>query len=220
MGRAHPALVRREVLTPAQPYVVGLTGGIGSGKSAAAEEFSRLGASIVDADVIAHRLTGPGGGAIPAVRRAFGDDAVLPSGAMDRPRMRERVFADPGAREQLEALLHPMIRAESAKEIAAATGPYVLHVVPLLVETGDYRGRVQRVLVVDCPEETQIARVRARSGLTEAQARAIVRAQAPREQRLAAADDVIDNGGTLDSLRRQVAELHGKYSALGRNARG
>jgi dephospho-CoA kinase len=200
--------------------VVGLTGGIGSGKSAAAEEFARLGATVVDTDVIAHRLTAPGGAAVSAIRRAFGDDAILPSGAMDRERMRERVFADPAARRQLESLLHPMIRAESDREIAAAAGPYVVHVIPLLVESGNYRARADRVLVVDCPEETQLSRVQARSGLTEPQARAILRAQASRAERLSAADDVIDNSGTLDSLRRQVAELHTKYVALGKNAGG
>lgn len=197
--------------------MVGLTGGIGSGKSAAADEFARLGASVVDTDVIAHRLTDAGGAAIPEIRRAFGDEILLASGAMDRDAMRERVFADPGVRKRLEALLHPMIRARSDREIAAAPGPYVVHVVPLLVESGEYRSRVDRVLVVDCPEETQLARVQARSGLTEAQARAIVRAQASRTERLAAADDVIDNSTTLDSLRRQVTELHAKYTKLSRN---
>jgi dephospho-CoA kinase len=191
--------------------VVGLTGGIGSGKSAAAEEFARLGATVVDTDAISHRLTGPGGAAMPAIRRIFGEGYVLPSGAMDRRKMRERAFGDPAAKKSLEALLHPMIRAESERQIAAAGGAYVVHVVPLLVESPDYRERVDRVLVVDCPEEAQIERVRARSGLTPEEARAIVRAQAPRAERLAAADDVIDNGGTLEALRRQVAALHEKY---------
>lgn len=199
--------------------MVGLTGGIGSGKSAAAEEFARLGATVVDTDVIAHRLTAPGGGAVAMIRRAFGADAILPSGAMNRDRMRERVFADPAARRQLESLLHPMIRAESEREIAAAVGPYVVHVIPLLVESGPHRA-VDRVLVIDCPEETQLARVQARSGLSEAQVRAILRAQASRAERLSAADDVIDNSGTLDSLRRQVAELHAKYAASKRTAEG
>jgi dephospho-CoA kinase len=195
------------------PFVVGLTGGIGSGKSAAADAFARLGATLVDTDVIAHRLTAPGGAAIAAIRQAFGPEMILPSGAMDRERMRERAFADPAARKTLEEVLHPMIRAESARQIAAAPGPYVVHVVPLLVESGDYRRRVDRVLVVDCPEETQIARVRGR-GLAEAQARAIVRAQAPRDKRLAAADDVIDNSGTLEALHRQVAALHERYGKM------
>lgn len=202
-----------------RPYVVGLTGGIGSGKSAAADEFARLGAALVDTDLIAHRLTGPGGAALPAIQRLFGEGFVLPSGGMDRKRMRERVFADAGARKSLESVLHPMIREESERQIAAAAGTYVVHVVPLLVESGDFGRRVDRVLVVDCPEATQIARVRARSGLSGDEALAIVQAQASRAERLAAADDVIDNGGTLEDLRRQVAALHAKYAAMAQNAK-
>jgi dephospho-CoA kinase len=202
-----------------RPYVVGLTGGIGSGKSAAADEFARLGAAVVDTDLIAHRLTGPGGAALPAIQRLFGEGFVLPSGAMDRKRMRERVFADAAARKSLESVLHPMIREESERQIAAAAGTYVVHVVPLLVESGDFRRRVDRVLVVDCPEATQIARVRARSGLSGDEALAIVQSQASRAERLAPADDVIDNGGTLEDLRRQVAALHAKYAAMAKNAK-
>jgi dephospho-CoA kinase len=202
-----------------RPYVVGLTGGIGSGKSAAADEFARLGAAVVDTDLIAHRLTGPGGAALPAIQRLFGEGFVLPSGAMDRKRMRERVFADAAARKSLESVLHPLIREESERQIAAAAGTYVVHVVPLLVESGDFRRRVDRVLVVDCPEATQIARLRARSGLSGDEALAIVQSQASRAERLAAADDVIDNGGTLEDLRRQVAALHAKYAAMAQNAK-
>jgi dephospho-CoA kinase len=191
--------------------VVGLTGGIGSGKSAAAEEFARLGATVVDTDAIAHELTQAGGHAIPEVERVFGKEALGTSGAMDRDWMRARVFADPAAKKALEALLHPMIREESRRRIDAAQAPYVVHVVPLLVESPDYRRRVDRVLVVDCPEEVQVARVRARSALPEAQVRAIMASQATRADRLAAADDVIDNSGSLDALRKQVAALHRKY---------
>lgn len=194
--------------------VVGLTGGIGSGKSAAADEFARLGATVVDTDAIAHELTGPGGRAIPEIRRLFGDAAIGPDGAMDRKAMRERVFADPGARKSLEGVLHPMIRDESARRIAAARGPYVVHVVPLLVESGEPRRRVQRVAVVDVPEATQVERVRRRSGLAEDEVRAIIAAQASRQARLAAADDVIDNAGTLDALRARVGELHHGYLRL------
>ena len=199
--------------------MVGLTGGIGSGKSAAADEFARLGAAVVDADVIAHRLTGAGGAALPAIQRVFGEGFILPSGAMDRKRMRERVFADAAARKSLEAVLHPMIRDESERQIAAASGPYVVHVVPLLVESGDYRRRIDRVLVVDCPEATQIARVRARSGLSADEAQAIVRSQTSRAERLAAADDVIDNSSTLEDLHKQVAALHARYAAMAREAK-
>jgi dephospho-CoA kinase len=192
-------------------FVVGLTGGIGSGKSAAAAEFGRLGASVVDTDAIAHELTEAGGGAIPEIRRVFGPAAIEASGAMDRGKMRARVFADPLAKKALEALLHPLIREESQRRIAAARAPYVIHVVPLLVESPDYRRRVDRVLVIDAPEALQVERVRSRSGLSEAEVRAIVAAQATRAQRLAAADDVIENRGTIEALREQVAALHRKY---------
>lgn len=196
-------------------FVVGLTGGIGSGKSAASEEFGRLGATIVDTDVIAHELTATGGAALPEIERRFGPE-FLAGGAMDRKRMRERVFADPAAKRALEDILHPMIREESRRRIAGATGPYVVHVVPLLVESPDYRRRVDRVLVVDVPEDVQVARVGARSRLAEDEVRAIMHTQASRAERLAAADDVIDNAGSPESLRKQVAALHRKYLQLSR----
>jgi dephospho-CoA kinase len=192
-------------------FVVGLTGGIGSGKSAAADEFARLGATVVDTDAIAHELTEKGGAAMASIEKLFGPEVVSKDGSMDRKKVRDRVFADPAAKHELEALLHPMIREESARRIAAAAGPYVVHVVPLLIESRDYRSRVDRVLVVDCPELTQIERVRARSGLSESEVRAIMRTQATRAERVAAADDVIDNGGSRDALRKQVAALHQKY---------
>jgi len=197
-------------------YVVGLTGGIGSGKSAAAEEFARLGATVVDTDAIAHELTQDKGAAIAQIRRLFGDEFVEKSGAMDRDRMRALVFRDRKAKKQLEALLHPMIRAESERRIAAANGPYVVHVVPLLVESPGYRERVARVLVVDCPESVQVARVRQRSSLAEDAILRIIDAQISRRDRLAAADDVIDNSGTLDALHKQVRELHVRYLAQAR----
>jgi dephospho-CoA kinase len=191
-------------------FVVGLTGGIGSGKSAAADDFAALGATVVDTDVISRELTDKGGAALAEVERLFGKDFVA-AGAMDRKRMRDHVFADPAAKRALEALLHPMIREESARRIAAASGPYVVHVVPLLIESPDYRKRVDRVLVVDAPEETQIERVRARSRLSAEEVRAIMRGQVSRAERLAAADDVIDNRGSRDALRKQVGALHRKY---------
>jgi dephospho-CoA kinase len=200
-------------------FVVGLTGGIGSGKSAAASEFERLGAVLVDTDAIAHELTQPGGRAIPELERIFGPDVIGPSGAMDRKRMRERVFADPVARKALEALLHPLIREESRARIAAAQGPYVIHVVPLLIESADYRSRVDRVLVIDSPEELQVERVRARSGLSAEEVRTIIASQATRAARLAAADDVIENRGTIDALRKQVAAFHQKYLQYSKAAR-
>jgi dephospho-CoA kinase len=194
--------------------VVGLTGGIGSGKSAAAEAFGKLGATVVDTDAIAHELTGPGGAAMAEVRRLFGDAMVDAAGAMDRKRMRELVFADAEKKQRLEALLHPMIRAESERRIAAAPGPYVVHVVPLLVESPGFRERYRRVLVVDCPEALQVARVRQRSGLAEDEVRRIIGAQIQMESRLAAADDVIDNSGSIAAMQQQVRRLHEKYLAL------
>ena len=136
-------------------FVVGLTGGIGSGKSSAADEFARLGATVVDTDVIAHELTGKGGAALAQIERLFGKD-FLQADALDRNKMREHVFSNPAAKKKLEALLHPMIREESARRIAAAAGPYVVYVVPLLVESGDPRRGVNRVLVVDAPAEAQL----------------------------------------------------------------
>ena len=195
--------------------LVGLTGGIGSGKSAAAAEFARLGASVVDTDAIAHNLTAAGGAALPEIERLFGKGYIAQSGEMDRKRMRRLVFSDAAARRELEGLLHPMIREESSRRIAAAPGAYVIHVIPLLVESGEYRKRLDRVLVVDSPEETQLARVKDR-GLEEEEIRRIIRSQAPRAERLGAADDVIDNAGTLDALRRQVRALHEKYLQLTR----
>ena len=197
--------------------VVGLTGGIGSGKSAAADAFAKLGAAVVDTDAIAHELTGPGGAAVAEVKRLFGSAFVDATGAMDRKRMRELVFADAGAKQRLESMLHPRIRAESDRRVAAAFGagsaPYVVVVVPLLVESAGYRERVKRVLVVDCPEAVQLARVRQRSGLAEAEVRRIIAAQIQRERRLAAADDVIDNSGTIAAMQQQVRQLHEKYLA-------
>ena len=200
-------------------FVVGLTGGIGSGKSAAAEEFGRLGAEVVDTDAIAHELTGRGGSALPELERLFGPAVIGDTGALDRAKMRSLVFADPAAKKALEALLHPLIREESQRRIAAARGPYVVHVVPLLIESPDYRSRVDRVLVIDAPEELQVERVRARSGLSEEEVRAIIAAQATRAERRAAADDVIENRGTIDALRQQVAAFHRKYLEYSKAAR-
>jgi dephospho-CoA kinase len=197
-------------------FVVGLTGGIGSGKSAAADEFAALGATVVDTDAIARELTDKGGAALAHIEKLFGTGFLAPGGEMDRKRMRDHVFADPAAKQALENLLHPMIRAESARRIAMASGPYVVHVVPLLIESPDYRRRVDRVLVVDAPEDAQLARVHARSGLSADEVRAIMRTQASRAERLAAADDVIDNSGAREALRKQVGALHQKYLQFAR----
>lgn len=195
-------------------FVVGLTGGIGSGKSAAADEFARLGATVVDTDAIAHELTGPGGAAMADIKRIFGSEFISESNALNREKMRELVFREPAQKKRLEALLHPLIREESARRIAAATAPYVLHVVPLLIESAGYRERVGRVLVVDCPEALQVARVRQRSALPEAEIGRIIASQIQREKRLAAADDVIDNSGDLAALQQQVLKLHKTYLEL------
>jgi dephospho-CoA kinase len=192
-------------------FIVGLTGGIGSGKSAAATLFEQLGATVVDTDAIAHALTAPGGAAIVPIRAAFGDEVIDARGALDRAAMRRKVFADASAKARLEGILHPMIRAEADRRSAAARSAYVVLVVPLLVESGGYRSRVQRVAVVDCPEEMQVARVMARSVLSAEEARAIMAAQVDRQARLAVADDVIDNGGELAALRPQVEALHRRY---------
>ncbi len=192
-------------------YVVGLTGGIGSGKSTVADLFVDQGAALVDTDQIAHALTAPGGEAMPALREHFGAAFVTPEGALDRAAMRRLVFADGTARQRLEAILHPMIRQVAARATATATAPYVIAAVPLLIESGDWRQRCDRVLVVDCPESVQIARVVARSGLTEQEAAAIVAAQIDRTHRLAAADDIIVNETSLAALRESVKELHADY---------
>lgn len=196
------------------PLVIGLTGGIGSGKSAAAECFGARGAALVDTDQIAHQLTAPGGAAMAALREAFGAGVIGPDGALNRPAMRALAFEEPAARRRLEAILHPLIRLESERLCRAAQAPYVVLVVPLLVESGTYRQRVRRLCVVDCPEEVQVARVMQRSGLEESQVRAIMAVQASRAARLAAADDVIDNSASLAALQAQVGVLHRAYLAL------
>ncbi len=192
-------------------YVVGLTGGIGSGKSTVADLFVARGAALVDTDAIAHELTGPDGSAMPALVAAFGQDILRSDGGLDRQAMRARVFAVPAEKARLEGILHPLIRSEADRRCRAASAPYVILAVPLLVESGGYRERCDRILVVDCSEATQQARVIARSGLAAAEVRAIMAAQASRETRLAAADDVIDNEHGLAALLPQVDQLHRNY---------
>lgn len=197
--------------------LIGLTGGIGSGKSTIANLFVERGAALVDTDQIAHELTTPGGAAIEPIRAAFGDAAIAADGRMDRAYVRSLAFSQPAARLQLEAILHPLIREGTRRGIESAIeagAPYVLVAVPLLVESRDWRGRYQRVLVIDCPPEIQIERVMRRSGLERAQVEAIMSAQASRDQRLAAADDVIDNSGEPGALTSQVARLDSLYRGL------
>lgn len=195
-------------------FSVGLTGGIGCGKTTVANLFGELGVSLIDTDEIAHALTAPGGAAMHAVIAEFGPGFATPEGALDRARMRDLVFSDPQARQRLEAILHPRISAAALAAAAVATGHYIMYVVPLLVESGTWKSRVTRVLAIDCPEEMQIARVMARNGLSEQQVRGIMANQATRQQRLAAADDVLTNDGDIAALRPQINRLHGIYMAF------
>lgn len=189
---------------------IGLTGGIGSGKSTAAAMLAELGAAVIDADEISRALTAAEGAALPALRAAFGERIVPVNGALDRAAMRALAFSDPAARARLEAILHPLIRQESARRLDAATGPYALLVVPLLFESGSWAGRLERVVVVDLDEELQVRRTVARSALTPAEVRAIMAAQWPRWRRLQAADDVLWNGGEPGELREQCGRLHAR----------
>ena len=197
------------------PFTVALTGGIGSGKTAVTDLFAARGAAVVDTDAIAHALTGPGAEGSRALAEAFGADCLTPEGALDRQRMRARAFNDPRAKTRLEQVLHPMIRAAALARVAAeTTAPYVLLSVPLLTATGAYSQRADRVLVVDCPEALQVARVVQRSGLAEQEVRAIMATQATREARLAMADDVITNDGPREALAPRVDALDARYRAL------
>jgi dephospho-CoA kinase len=199
------------------PFCVGLTGGIGSGKSTVAEIFADLGAGLIDTDSIAHQLTVPNGAAMPEIVNVFGTGIVSPSGALDRVAMRDRVFSDPAARKKLESILHPLIRAESVRRLASVSSPYALLVVPLLVENlAAYRPLLNRVAVVDCDARDQLLRTAARPGVGVEQAKAILAAQASPVARMRIADDVIDNRGDLEGLRRQVELLHQRYLELTR----
>lgn len=200
-------------------YIVGLTGGIGSGKSAVAEAFAALGVEIADADAAAHAVTARGAPGYAAVVAAFGEDVVAPDGGLDRAALRRRVFDDAAARGRLEAALHPLIAARLRDEVAAFTGPYALLVVPLLLERGNSRGLARRVLVVDCPEDEQVRRVSARSGLAASEVHAIMATQLGRRDRLAQADDIIDNSGPPEAIAPQVARLHERYLAIAREHR-
>ena len=198
-------------------YAVGLTGGIGSGKSTVAGRFGLRGVAVIDSDVAAHGLTAPGGAAIAALGAAFGERYIDSSGALDRTRMRDLAFRDAHAKRRLETILHPMIREVCEREREAATSAYVLLVVPLLFEAAR-RLDVQRTLVVDCDETVQVARVMRRSGLDEVAVRAIMATQLSRAARIALADDVIDNSvdDRLDALDARVAALHESYLSAAR----
>ncbi|MCU0809576.1 MAG: dephospho-CoA kinase [Thiobacillaceae bacterium] len=193
---------------------IGLTGGIGSGKTSVADIFSELGVPVIDTDVIARQLTALDGAALPAIRAVWGESVMRPDGELDRVALRRRIFADPEERRQLEAILHPLIRRQVVAALAELDAPYVVVVIPLLVETGSYRELLDRVLVVDSPESLQVERVRARSGLSAEEVSAIISAQADRASRIAAADDIIANDADRGSLRDQVLSLDAKYREI------
>jgi dephospho-CoA kinase len=192
---------------------VGLTGGIGSGKTAVSDRLAQLGAGVVDTDLIAHQITTSNGAAIPFIQKQFGAEFIDSSGALDRPKMRKLVFADPDARKALEAITHPLIRKETikqAKKLIEDKVPYLVFVVPLLIESGNWLALLDYLVVVDCPEEVQIERVMHRSNLPRPEVERILKAQASRQERINHADMVIENQGSLDSLQAEVLKLHQK----------
>ena len=200
------------------PYCIGLTGGIGSGKSSVAKIFQELGAAVIDTDEISHELTRAGGAALATIREQFGANSLSADGSMNRAAMRRLIFEDPAAKKKLEAILHPMIRSTVKARIAQTRAPYVLIAVPLLLETGAYKDFISRVLVVDCDETLQVERTMRRSKLTVDEVRTIMAAQLPRQERLAGADDVLRNDDDMAALHSQVAALHTRYLALARTA--
>ncbi|MBS0425443.1 MAG: dephospho-CoA kinase [Proteobacteria bacterium] len=195
-------------------FIVGLTGGIGCGKSSTSKLFSEFGIDIIDTDVIARRLTQPGGQAIGSIRDSFGNAFLTADGALDREKMRNLVFSDSLARLQLEKILHPLILQETIAQIEQSSSPYIILAVPLLLETNDYDLIVQRILVIDCEEQIQISRTMTRSQLSEQQVKAIIAQQIPRKDRLQKADDVILNDRDIAFLKAQVIQLHGQYLML------
>jgi dephospho-CoA kinase len=191
--------------------LIGLTGGIGSGKTAVSDLLAELGAGIIDTDLISHQITAPGGKAIPLIAKAFGADFIDPQGALIRPKMRALVFENPGARKVLEQITHPLIQEETAKqafELAKSGVPYLVFVVPLLIESGSWIKLIDYLVVVDCPEETQIQRVMHRNNMTHLEVENVLKAQTSRNARLAAANAVIENQGSLDELKSEVLNLH------------
>lgn len=193
---------------------VGVTGGIGAGKTTVSRMFAQLGVPVIDTDEISRELTAAGGAALPAIRESFGDEVFTPDGRLDRAALRGHILADDAARQCLEDILHPRIRAEAARRLAEVQSPYVLVVVPLLVETGAYDKLLDRVLVVDCSEETQLQRALARGGWSEAEVRAMLAKQAGRLDRLARADDVLDTDCNLSELGARVSAMDEKYRRL------
>ncbi len=193
-------------------FVIALTGGIGSGKSTATGIFASLGVPIVDVDVISHQLTASGGALIPTIEETFGKDFINTDGALNREKMRQLVFNNPQSRLQLEAILHPAIHAEALSQLVHGNhAPYQILAIPLLAKNGRYQNSINRVLVIDCNESAQINRTKQRNGLTEQEVRNIMSAQLSRQERLALADDVIENNGNFDDLCKKITDLHKKY---------
>jgi dephospho-CoA kinase len=191
--------------------LIGLTGGIGSGKTAVSDLLGELGAGIIDTDLISHQITAPGGKATPLISKAFGADFIDSQGALNRPKMRTLVFGDPSARQALEQITHPLIQEETAQQafqLAKSGVPYLVFVVPLLIESGFWIKLIDYLVVVDCPEETQIQRVMHRNNMTRSEVENILKAQTSRDARLAAANAVIENQGSLDELKPEVLNLH------------
>ena len=199
-------------------FSIGLTGGIGSGKTFVSDILAELGATIVDADVISRGLTVPGGAGIEPIRQAFGESFIGADGALDRAKMRGRVFGNPAERLRLEGILHPLIRDICFQQALEVDGSYVVFVNPLLIDLPVWKGMGTRILVVDCPEDLQVQRVMRRSNLSAEQAKAIIAAQATRQQRLAKADDVIVNDRDAAEIRREVERLHRTYLAMAKDA--
>ena len=200
-------------------WIVGLTGGIGSGKTQVSNAFEALGVPVIDTDLISHAITAPNGLAIPVIREIFGADLIDPSGRLDRDKMRKLVFTDAEARRKLEAILHPLIANVTMASIAQhSIAPYVVLVVPLLAESPQWLNRCDRVLVIDCELETQISRVMARSNLTREQVLAIIATQASREERKAIANEVIVNESSLEALTQQVRKLHDFYLTMAKQS--
>ena len=196
------------------PLIIGLTGGIGSGKTSVSKRFSELGVCVIDTDQISHRLTQRGGAAISEIRRDFGEPFITEEGSLDRERMRALVFNDEPSRRRLESILHPLIQTEAFRIAASAPPPYLIMVVPLLLETPGYRDRIDRVLTVDCEEMSQIERTMKRNGLSEHEVRSIMSAQTTRQDRIQQSDDIITNDGDLAHLEDRVGSLHLKYLSL------
>lgn len=199
-------------------YAIGVTGGIGCGKSSVAHLFAALGAAIIDTDEIAHRLTDIGQSTLTTIADVFGSNFIQANGHLDRSKMRRLVFSDPAAKTKLESILHPLIKQQVSAELGNCNADYALLIVPLLLETRNYDDLIQRILVVDCNEEQQIARTMARSNLSLQEVQAIMHSQISRNKRLELADDILVNNLTLENLKPQIMQLHQKYLQLASNA--